>query len=194
LNPPGLNHGFVRCTNCGYPQSGDSSNRADFSVCPHCNSRLRISVFPALFAQTRALEYHEPAGEETATCFYHPTRAAVVPCGSCGRYLCALCEIELGEETICPNCMDSAARNEEVKELIDSRTLYDSIALALAVFPVLFWFVTVITAPLSIYITVRHWRSPMSILPRSKVRFVLAFIIAGIQVSLWSALLFAVLT
>lgn len=192
----GIAHrGFVRCSSCGFPQEGHVYNSPGFSVCPHCNSRLRIHTFPALFADSTAGQDNPiPVSEDSATCFYHPSRPAVVPCGSCGRYLCSLCEIELGEDTICPNCMDKAARSEEVTELIDARTRYDSIALTLAVVPVLFWFVTIFTAPLSIYITVRHWRSPLSILPRSRIRFVLAFLIAGIQVSLWSVFLYSLLT
>ena len=189
------NHGFVRCTNCGYPQQAEVYNSPGLTACSHCSSRLRIYIFPALFAKNQPLKDDKVSlnGEE-ATCFYHPTRPAVVPCGSCGRYLCTLCEIEMGEETICPNCMDRASRNEEVNELIDSRTRYDSIALSLAVYPILFWFITFMTAPISIYVTIRHWRSPLSILPRSRFRFVLAFIIAGIQISLWSVLLFSLVT
>jgi hypothetical protein len=99
----------------------------------------------------------------------------------------------MGGETICPDCMDKAARNEEVDELVDSRTLYDSIALATALLPVLMWFLTIITAPLAIFMTIRYWRSPLSIVPRSKVRFILAFILAGIQISLWSVFLFALI-
>lgn len=194
MNPGNINRGFVRCTNCGYPQEAQAYNSAGFSVCSHCNSRLRITTFPALFEDQARDNVYTPASEDAATCFYHRTRPAVIPCGTCGRYLCTLCEIQLGKETICPNCMDKAARSEEVAELVDSRTLYDSLALSLAVYPILFWFITFITAPYSIYLTIRHWRSPLSIVPRTRIRFVLAFIIAGIQVSLWSILLFTLVT
>jgi hypothetical protein len=36
-----------------------------------------------------------------------------------------------------------------------------------------------------IYLTVRHWKSPSSIIARSKIRFILAFIIAGVQIAGW---------
>lgn len=194
MNGPDVNHGFVRCTNCGYPQPGDTYNGSGFSVCPHCGSKLAINAFPALYRAGRsAVGMETEVSEDTATCFYHPSRPAVVPCGSCGRYLCVLCEVDLGKETICPNCMDLAARSEDAHELVSSRTLYDTIALAVAVVPMLFFFVTPVTAPLSLYVTVRHWRTPLSILSRSRVRFVLAFLIAGIQVLAWSAFLVKVL-
>jgi hypothetical protein len=195
LIPGQTNRGFVRCSNCGYPQEGRIYNRPGFTSCPHCRSALNISTFPALYQQPAVSEESRiPVDVNAATCFYHPTRPAAVPCSSCGRYLCTLCEIELGHEKICPNCLDKAARSEEVTELVDSRTLYDSIALTVAVAPVLIWFVTIITAPLSIYMTVRHWKTPISILPRRKWRFILAFIIAVIQILLWSALLFALIS
>ena len=185
----------MRCSSCGYPQQPETYASAGFSVCPHCNARLLITVFPALYSQDPADGFGPlAAAEDAATCFYHPTRPAVVPCGSCGRYLCKLCEIEMGAETICPNCMDRAARNEEVTELVDSRTMYDSIALTVAAAPVLFWIITIFTAPVSIYMTIRHWRTPLSILPRVRWRFVLAFLIAGVQISGWTVLLFSLIT
>ena len=48
----------------------------------------------------------------------------------------------------------------------------------------IYWF-SIFTAPFVIYLTVRHWKSPSSIIPRTKIRFVLAFIIASVQITGW---------
>ena len=48
----------------------------------------------------------------------------------------------------------------------------------------IYWF-TIFTAPVVIYLTIRHWNSPSSIIPRTKIRFVLAFIIASLQIAGW---------
>jgi hypothetical protein len=49
----------------------------------------------------------------------------------------------------------------------------------------LFYFVTLFTAPLAIYLTVRHWKTPSGIIPRTRIRFILAFLIAGFQIAGW---------
>ena len=127
------------------------------------------------------------------TCFYHPEKEAAVPCGTCGRYLCTLCDIEMDGGHICPMCLDRAA-GEEDATLIASRTMYDNIALSVAIYPMLMWPVTVLTAPISLYLCVRHWRTPLSILPRTRVRYIFAFIIAGLQLAGWTAFLISAVT
>ena len=42
-----------------------------------------------------------------------------------------------------------------------------------------------ITAPIAIFLTMRYWRAPSSLIPRTKVRFILAFCIAGCQIAGW---------
>jgi len=52
---------------------------------------IRVEVFPAFFcggAGGRLSGYAGHADTEAA-CFYHPQKKAVIPCDSCGRFLCA---------------------------------------------------------------------------------------------------------
>jgi hypothetical protein len=80
--------------------------------------------------------------------------------------------------------------------LASSRFLYDSLALALAVWPVILFpliFFTFITAPAAIYVTLRYWGTPGSVVPRSKYRFVLAFLLAVAQLVAWVVLIVGVL-
>jgi len=42
-----------------------------------------------------------------------------------------------------------------------------------------------ITAPAALYLTVRHWRTPLSIFPRTKIRFIIAFLLAAAQLVGW---------
>jgi hypothetical protein len=69
--------------------------------------------------------------------------------------------------------------------------MYDSIALALATLPALLFWPVVFTAPAALYVVVRRWREPGSLVPRTKVRFVLAALfalaeIAGVGFALWA--------
>ncbi len=123
------------------------------------------------------------AGE--ASCFYHPLKRAVVPCDRCGRFLCGLCQVEFLGQNWCPRCIQASSEKGQLTHLDPSRTLYDNLALMLAIVPVLLIFATIITAPLTLYIVIRYWRAPSSILPRTKIRFYIAALLATIQIGAW---------
>ena len=64
-----------------------------------------------------------------ASCFYHPAKKAVLPCESCGRFLCAVCDVEMNGQHLCPACLASGKKKGRLKQLENRRTLYDSLAL-----------------------------------------------------------------
>jgi len=125
---------------------------------------------------------------DEATCFYHPQKKAVLPCEGCGRFLCALCDCELHGQHFCPACLEVGRKKRKIKSLENERTLYDSIALSLAVLPVaivpLIYF-TFITAPASLFVALRYWNAPRSIVHRTRIRLVLAIIFASLQIVGW---------
>lgn len=70
------------------------------------------------------------------------------------------------------------------------RTLYDNIALGLAVFPlvlVVFYYFTLVTAPMSLFVTIRYWSAPRSIVRRNRIRFILAIFVALATILGWAA-------
>ncbi|MFN2621771.1 MAG: hypothetical protein ABR611_02905 [Chthoniobacterales bacterium] len=176
----------VACPGCQARLPPDFFNLKHFVSCPSCEATLRIRVFPAL-TRTESPAVAAPViAEGESSCFYHPQKRAVVSCERCGRFLCALCDIEVGDKHRCPGCLSAAVSKSP--ELQKRRTLYDGIALALATYPLVIWPFTILTAPASLYMTVRYWRTPLSIFPRTKIRFVLAFLLAAAQVAGWSYL------
>lgn len=154
-------------------------------ACPTCGHRCRADVFPAFFAPHEICSGEQPALDGKAVCFYHSRNKAVVPCDSCGRFLCELCRIDLGSRHLCPQCLQSGKKKGKIRDIEKHRVLYDDVALALAIIPMLFYFVTVITAPGVIFLTIKHWRSPSSIIPRSRFRFVAASFLALLQIAGW---------
>jgi hypothetical protein len=58
-------------------------------------------------------------------------------------------------------------------------------ALVLAVVPAFLIWPTIITAPMSLYVSARYWRKPSSLLPRTKIRFYLAVLVAVLQIAAW---------
>lgn len=177
------------CTKCNSLIPRQVINSKSLNACLPCGSLLRADVFPAFY---KSLPKGQPGEalqmDKEAGCFYHPQKKAVVPCSVCGRFVCALCDVSLNGRDLCPACLEKGKTKGKIKNLENHRTCYDSIALLVATVPLLIiffpWF-TIFTAPLAIYLTVRHWKAPTSIIPRTKARFILAVAIASVQIAGW---------
>ena len=177
---------MLGCTKCISPISEEKINTGSLAACPSCNSLLRVDVFPAVcrpLPVSHSAETLQMSNE--AGCYYHPGKKAVTPCSACGRFVCALCDVPFNGRHLCPACFEKGKSKRKIKSLENHRTCYDTIALMVATVPILFYFITLITAPLAIYLTVRHWNTPTSILPRTRIRFISAFILAGLQIAAW---------
>lgn len=178
--------------------SAQFANSGEFHKCTRCFTPLKGELFNAFHrpvGQGQAAELVKEQGQ--AQCFYHPGKKAVIPCSSCGRLLCALCEIPFGDRSLCTNCLQSGRDKQKIESLEKSRFLYDSIALHLAFWPVatiVFFYFSIITAPAVIYLVLRYWSAPSSILPRSKFRFIVALILAIAQVAGWVVVLVAAIS
>jgi hypothetical protein len=180
----------VYCSGCGSHLEGRLFNSGVEIQCGNCGAVVQVDVFPSLFRSAGAVNSGETLSVQgEASCFYHPQKKAATICNLCGRFLCTLCETELGGRCLCPSCIDKGRVNEEIEQLVTHRTLHDSLALSLALLPLLFFPVTVFTAPIAIYIAIRHWKKPGSILPRNRIRYVMAIIIALAQIAGWAAFL-----
>lgn len=169
-------------------------NQAVFSACPNCGAKFLALAFPAIFSSVKTSPARGTAAAEgEAGCFFHPEKKAVIHCASCGRFLCSLCDIELGSSHLCPDCVTSQKESGKREDLITRRVLHDRVAFTLSVYPILFVWPTIVTAPAALYYTVRHWKSPLSILPRTRIRFVFAFFMALLQVAAWTTLIVSAL-
>lgn len=175
----------LHCSKCHQPLPASLFNSADFVSCPSCNSSILIRTFPALEREPSARAAESVSMDEEASCFFHPQKKAVDHCDSCGRFLCSLCSISFLGGHLCPACLEAGKKKKKIKNLETHRVLYDNMALSAAILPILFFWITIITAPVSVYLSLRHWKSPTSILPRTKARFIAAIAIAGFQIAAW---------
>jgi hypothetical protein len=176
----------VSCTRCHTPISAEYYNSSDLIPCPSCHVPIRIDVFPAFYRGFRPGIEGETLVDDQASCFYHPQKKAVIPCDHCGRFLCALCDVEMGDKHLCPACLETGKKKGRIVNLDRHRLLYDGTALRLALFPMFTVWLTIFTAPIAIYLSIRHWNSPMSVIGRTKVRFILAIVISGLQIVAWA--------
>jgi hypothetical protein len=184
----------VQCAKCRVPIPVATFAREGFAPCPNCGTSLWVELFPAFGRPLPSgVDGEALVTDEEAGCFYHAGKKAVVPCAECGRFLCALCDCEIKGRHLCPACLDTGRKKGRLKELENQRTLYDNIALSLAVYPLLVFYLTLFTAPMVLFLSIRHWNSPTSILPRSKVRFMIALFLASLQIAGWTILIANVL-
>jgi hypothetical protein len=94
--------------------------------------------------------------------------------------------VELAGKHLCPACVDTGKKKGRIINLDRHRLLYDGTALRLALFPMITVWFTIVTAPITIYLSIRYWNSPMSVIRRTKVRFILAIVISGLQILAWT--------
>jgi len=185
-------HSFpLTCPKCRIPLRWEMLNQADPIPCPSCRTELLALGFPALVARVAQGQPGEKlVSDADASCFYHPTKKATILCEGCGRFLCALCDIELSNQHLCPTCVETGSRKEKLQDLSRRRVLYDDVALAVALLPVLFWPLTLITAPIALFLAIRYWKAKSSIVPRTKMRFLVAIFFASLQVAGWATFFF----
>jgi hypothetical protein len=176
---------IVACSKCSRPLEPHIFNLDHPVDCPSCGSAIRALVFPALFHRPQ-LSYAEGLAETEASCFYHAENRAAVPCDSCGRFICGICRVDISGQTVCPSCIDAGIRTRKLVRFETRRIMYDTIALTLATVPPLVVWPSILTAPAAIYISLRYWRTPSSLVRRTRIRFIVAIILAAAQVVLWA--------
>ncbi len=181
---------MIACTLCQAPLPPEALSTPGLAACASCGSRIRADVFPALLEGRAPARPGEPlVVDGDASCFLHPRKKAEGVCDQCGRFVCALCEMEIAGQRLCPACVERGEGKGKLEVLANHRVLYDNVALGLAIYPLLLFFVTCITAPAAICVAVRHWNSPSSVIPRSRVRHVLAIVIATAEMTGWGLFL-----
>lgn len=139
------------------------------------------------------------AGGDESLCFFHPGSAAEKACDNCGRFLCAICATPWLGGLLCPECITTAVakgkesfadakQDDGADSLPTRRVLYDTLALQFALVPMLIFYFTIFTAPVALYIALRFWNRPRSLIPRTRARAVFAILIASAQIIGWVTL------
>lgn len=177
----------VECGKCRVPLTLSVEQPEWAGACAACGAEIHAEIFPALLRETpRGKASESVVADEESSCFYHPTKKAAVPCDACGRFLCSVCSIEMEGRQLCAPCIESGAAKGNLPRLKREHVHYDEVALVVAILPALFIWPTLVTAPIAIYLVLRHWRRPLSAGPRSRWRFVVAFLVAVTQLVAWA--------
>ena len=174
------------CPQCRSALPGALCNLAEPVPCPACNAFILVEVFPATFQTPAVGQPAETIVEEgTASCFYHEQKKAVTHCDACGRFLCALCEVDFNGQHISPGCLQTGKTKGKLAALDSSRTLWDSAALVVCLAPLIVWPVVIATAPIAITLAVVSFFKPGSLVPRTRWRAVLAIAFSLVEMLAW---------
>lgn len=163
----------LTCPHCSLDIPADTR----WESCPYCQKGLQVRVWPIVRRSSNAVS----ALSDQATCFFHPDKAFQVCCQRCGRFLCALCDLQLGVEHVCPTCFergrDDSGRGAGNAEWRYRDVLYDSIALTVGWGWIIFWPSIVAALPAVIFLHVKYRKAPRSyLIPRAGWRFWSAYL------------------
>jgi len=156
------------------------------ATCTSCDSRNQVRIFPAALRAANPVQT-ETALEGEAACFDHPGKRAVAACRHCGRFVCALCSVEFGEEIWCPSCVAGRAGRAQDANLETGRVLYDSVALMTPLLSLILWPFTVVTGPGAVVFSILKWKAPLSLVRRNRWRLVLAILVGLAEAAGWLA-------
>lgn len=170
--------GAVICPGC----NGDVApveSKSGWQTCPYCQKRLQIRRWGAVRPNASAAA----ALSDQATCFFHPDKAFQACCQRCGRFVCGLCDLQLGAEHVCPACFERGRGDSTYSKGIAGKSewrhrdvLYDSIAVTIGWGWILFWPVLVAAIPAAIFLHVKYRKAPPAyLIPRHGWRFWMAY-------------------
>lgn len=181
---------ILRCGSCGGSLAVPGKPGAGLLPCPACGLASKAWRFPALFRETRGATGQRILEEGQSSCMNHPEKQAVNVCEACGKFLCALCDVDWNGEHLCPACIEHRRRAGGTYR---TRYIhYDTVALAIVVLslPMMIVFgIGGLIAPIALFVCWRYWREPWRPVPHGKATMILAVLLAGLVFISWLAVI-----
>lgn len=176
----------LSCPKCRGAIPAPSGVGQGMVVCPRCRASAGYEAFPALFAGPRVGRPGEALVDASeASCFFHAEKRAAVACESCGRFLCALCDLEMEGRHICPTCLAAGRKKGALSNFDQFRVTWAGVALLMTiVLPLAFYPFTPLFALGAIVVIIIGLRRPGSITGRRKILlYTVAIIFAVAEVA-----------
>lgn len=182
--PVATAEGAITCPKCGGPNGGRDGEPGE---CATCRSPMEVRLFRSMWAPPE-----EGGGEEAravfegggATCFFCEGQVATATCGGCGRFICERCKVDWAGELTCLTCIHAKRELKDDDRFKSRRTIYDNLALSLLLLPLLLpvygIFISVMMAPVSLFLVIRHWNSSRGIVPRGRARQIWAVVLSSL--------------
>lgn len=151
-----------------------------------------VWIHPAIFRQKNAVSPEALVEEGQSTCFFHPKNPATSICSISGRMICELCTTEWEGEKVSFEALQTTIKKGPQKAQHSGWIKWDDVALSLAVFPLILWFITIVTAPIALGICLWFWRKGVTSPVRSsRWRYVVAGLLSILQIGFWLWFLFS---
>lgn len=110
-----------QCPSCNAPLEVETI-RAGAMQCPYCRTDFEATPFQPRERRHAAVQIvTETPDGVAAACANHARNAAVTSCTRCGLFICALCDMNVGEGSYCPSCFD---RSRDQNALAATQTRY----------------------------------------------------------------------
>ncbi|VGO14334.1 hypothetical protein PDESU_02893 [Pontiella desulfatans] len=181
-----MNRFCIKCPTCGHPFAAHLYNHGDAAApCDVCKTKLTIHALPALYRPIGKSAEALEARLSEAVCFHHADKKAEQVCDDCGRFLCGLCSLPIGEETLCASCLGLRRKSEGMHALKPKQMRFDKLAMMLSVASVVImlpmWFTVVVpmgVALAGIYVAIRYWKRKPELAAGFRARMVVAILLA----------------
>lgn len=98
-------------------------------TCPYCRRTFEATLFEARDRRHEPVQVaaETPDGVATA-CANHPGNAASTSCRRCGLFICALCDMDVGDGSYCPSCFDRVRADGSLRGVAKRRMDYAMLA------------------------------------------------------------------
>jgi hypothetical protein len=153
-------------------------------ICGNCRGVVELETFPAQWRKVQPGRAGELVTGEESACFVHTDRRAEAACDSCGRFMCALCEVRVGEQRICVACLESGRRAGRLAQVERSRTIFALVALRVALFGLLLGPFGPAAGMSAIVLAVIGLRKPASVTGRRYIGSAIAALVLGALLTL----------
>jgi DNA-directed RNA polymerase subunit M/transcription elongation factor TFIIS len=172
---------LAACPKCKQPIAPPGQIGRQELVCRRCGKLEALITMRAFAGADKGERAELVTDESDASCFYHPQSKAHSACDACGRFICALCDVPMGNLTLCPNCVATGRKQGTLLRGDHEETLWDQVCLTLAIISFLVFPIAPLFLITILIIAIRQSRSGRKpLVPVSRVRYVMAFLICGL--------------
>lgn len=174
----------ITCLKCGLGIPVPVGDGGGETSCTRCRVHLSYETFPSLFEiRSGGRSGDLLVNSQEASCFFHSDKPAAVVCEKCGRFLCALCDLEVQGKHLCPACFSSDRKTGSLTGLTQFRLSWAGVSFTLVFFfPLGLYPLTPIFALCGLFLLIVGLFRPGSITGRKKYfLFVITLLIIAVE-------------
>ena len=176
----------LQCPRCrGVFMVQDGNLRVDEN-CPVCGAEVSLSVYPRLFRAVSQGSVSQRSEGDDAICTFYPDLKAENICDACGSFMSERATIHWSEKKYCLPCLHRLREEEPSSDFKASSKLYDKRALALVT---LLAPLTLFTAPVALFLLLRHRKDRSGFVPRAGATWWIALILSIFWIAGWGTLM-----